>query len=79
MEKASGEMALRMHLEELKHLRQILARLNREIRGLAQSEEYGVQVRLLRTIPGISTLTAMILLVELQEIRRFPSLDELAA
>jgi transposase len=79
MEKASGEMALRMHLEELKHLRQILARLDREVRGLAQSEEYRVQVRLLRTIPGISTLTAMILLVELQEISRFPSLDELAA
>ncbi len=79
MEKASGEVALRMHLEELKHLRQILARLDREIRVLAQSEEYGVQVRLLRTIPGISTLTAMILLTELQEISRFPSLDELAA
>ena len=33
---------------------------------------------MLRTIPAISTLTAMILLTELQEITRFPSLDELA-
>jgi transposase len=79
MERASGEVALRMHLEELRHLRQILARLDREIRVLAQTEEYQTQVRLLRTIPGISTLTAMILLTELQEISRFRSLDELAS
>jgi transposase len=79
MERASGEVALRIHLEELKHLRQILARLDREIRALAQGGEYVVQVRLLRTIPGISTLAAMILLVELQEISRFRSLDELAS
>ena len=38
---------------------------------MARTEEYAVQVRLLRTIPGISTLTAMILLTELQEISRF--------
>jgi transposase len=79
MERASGEVALRMHLDELKHLRQILARLDREIRLLAQTGEYGVQVRLLKTIPGISTLTAMILLTELQKISRFRSLDELAS
>lgn len=79
MERASGEVALRIHVEELKHLRQILARLDREIRGLAQTGEYKAQVLLLRTIPGISTLTAMILLTELQEISRFRSLDELAS
>jgi transposase len=79
MERASGEAALRIHVEELKHLRQMIARLDREIRLLAQSGEYVIQVRLLRTIPGISTLTAMILLSELQEIRRFGSLDKLAA
>jgi len=79
MERSSGEVALRMHLEELKHLRQIIARLDREIRLLAQTGEYEVQVRLLRTVPGIGTLTAMILLTELQEISRFCSLDELAS
>ncbi len=78
MEKASGDLALQIHLEELKSLRQIIVKLNREIRVLARTKEYAVQVILLRTIPGISTLTAMILLTELQEITRFPSLDELA-
>jgi transposase len=78
MERASGNVALRVHLEELRHLRQILARLDREVRVLAGTEEYVGQVRLLRTIPGISILTAMILLTELQAISRFASLDELS-
>ena len=79
MERASGEMALKIHLEELKYLRQMIGKLDREIRVLARTEGYTVQVYLLRTIPGISTLTAMILLTELQEISRFASLDELAS
>jgi transposase len=79
MERASGDVALQIHLEELKSLRQIIAKLDREIRVLARTKEYVIQVILLRSIPGISTLTAMILLTELQEITRFPSLDELAS
>lgn len=79
MERASGGVAIKIHLEELRHLRKIITKLSREIRLLARTEEYAAQVRLLRTIPGISTLTAMILLTELQTITRFASLDELAA
>jgi transposase len=78
MERASGDMALQIHLEELCHLRQIIAKLNRAILALSRTEEYRSRVLLLRTVPGISTLTAMILLTEIGEIRRFPSIDELA-
>jgi transposase len=79
MERASGDIALRAHLEELKHLRQLIASLNRAILVLARAEEYRVPVAQLKTIPGISTLTAMTLLTELCEITRFPSLDELSS
>jgi transposase len=79
MERASGDMALKIHLEELCHLRQIIAKLNRGILALARTEEYRSGVSLLRTVPGISTLTAMILLTELGEITRFPSIDELTS
>lgn len=79
MERASGDIALKAHLEELKHLRQLIASLNRAILALARTEEYRVPVGLLKTIPGISTLTAMTLLTELYEITRFPSLDELSS
>jgi len=78
MERASGDIALKAHLEELNHLRQLIASLNRAILRLARTEQYRSFVRLLKTVPGISTLTAMILLAELGEITRFPSLDELS-
>jgi len=78
MERASGDIALKAYLEELSHLRQLIASLNRAILHLARTEEYRPLVRLLKAVPGISTLTAMILLTELGEITRFPSLDELS-
>jgi transposase len=78
MQKASGDMALKIHLEELKHLRQIIASLNRAVLALARTEQYRVPVSLLKTVPGISTLTAMTLLTELSDIARFPSLDEMS-
>jgi len=79
MERASGDLALKAHLEELKHLKQIIASINRAIILLSRQEEYHGWVRLLKTIPGISTLTAMILLTELCELARFATLDRLAS
>ncbi len=79
MERASGNFALKVHLEELTHLRQIIANLNRAILSLSRTEEYRADVLLLKSIPGISTLTAMILLTEIVDISRFPSLDKLAS
>ena len=79
LERASGDTALKAHLEELTHLRQLIASLNRAILHLARTQEYRPLVRLLRTIPGISTLAAMILLVELDKITRFASLDQLSS
>ena len=79
MERASGNMALKVHLEELKHLRQIIAEMNRAIRALATSDGYRDNVRILKTVPGISTLTAMTLLTELYDINRFKTLDRLCS
>jgi transposase len=79
MERASGDFALKAHLEELTHLRQIIAKLNRSILSLSRTEEYRADVLLLKSVPGISTLTAMIILTELADIFRFSSLDKLAS
>jgi len=79
MERASGDLALKVHLEELKHLRQIIAGLNKAIRALSRTDTYRDKVLLLRSVPGISTLTAMTLLTELYDISRFSSLDKLAS
>jgi len=79
MERDSGDIALKALLEELGYLRQILARVNRAILALARTEPYRSSVLRLRSIAGISTLTAMILLTELGDMARFSSLDHLCS
>lgn len=79
MERASGNIALKVHLEELKHIRRIITEMNRAIRKLANSADYRDNVRILKTVPGISTLTAMTLLSELYDINRFKTLDKLCS
>ncbi len=77
MERDSGNTALKAHLEELAYLRQLIATVNRAILKLAGSAEYAIPVKVLKSAPGISTLTAMILLTELCDMARFASLDSL--
>lgn len=80
MRKQSGKIALMDHINELKHCRQRIAELNRHIRQLANEPRYKENVELLTSIPGIGTLTAMILLTELGDIiTRFKNLDLLAS
>lgn len=50
-----------------------------EIRELSQSEAYAGQVLLLRSIPGIGSLTAMTILTELEQINRFSNFDQLCS
>jgi transposase len=77
MERASGDAVLKAYLEELKHLKKIIASINRAIILLSRETEYRDSVQRLKTVPGVSTLTAMILLTELCELARFASLDKL--
>ena len=79
MNQISGDHALKAHLDELHHLRKTIAGLNRDIRALSRTERYHTNVTLLRTIPGISILSAMILLTELHDIHRFKNLDKLCS
>lgn len=79
MERASGDMALKAHLSELAHIRQTIAELNLAIRALANTDDYRNNVQLLKSVPGISTLTAMTLLTELYDISRFKTLDKLCS
>jgi transposase len=75
--RTSGNVTLKVHLDELLHLRALLAQLNREIRKLALTSVYQKDVALLKTVPGIGILAAMILLTELHTINRFKNLDDL--
>jgi len=78
-QRASGDDALKSLLEELLYLRPIIARLTKQIRALSDEEPYRKSVLYLRSIHGISTLSAMIFLTELIDIDRFGTLDRLAS
>jgi transposase len=74
----SGTIALKALLNELFTLRTTIAELTRDIRRLADETRYRTQVELLRSIPGISTLSALVFLTEVISVDRFKNLDRLA-
>ncbi len=78
-EHTSGTIALKTLIEELLHLRKLIVGLTRQIILLSRTYDYAEASWLLKTIPGISTLTAMILLTEIGDISRFKNLDKLAS
>lgn len=75
----SGDRVMQIHLEELRYLRGLIVSLNRDLLLLSREPAYRESVRRLKTVPGVSTLTAMIFLTELVDIDRFASLDRLAS
>ncbi len=54
-------------------------RLKKSVNSLSELPRFKKHVSLLKTIPGISTITAMKLLTELHNIERFPNLNKLCA
>ena len=49
------------------------------LKELAKEERYSESVAILRSIPGIGIISAMEILLELQDIKRFSTADQLAA
>jgi transposase len=76
---ASGDAVLQTLLRELQMYRQMISDTTRRIRKLAEQVRYRDSAGYLRSIPGISTLTAMTLLTELVDIGRFKTPDQLAS
>lgn len=54
-------------------------RLTHEVIELARKEKYASKVKLLKSIPGIGALSAIEILVEIQDMSRFETSVELAA
>jgi transposase len=73
----SGKITLDSFIKQSKNLRATVLDLTKQIQKLSQSEPYQEGVTLLRSLPGIGILTAMIILTELETIMRFSTLDKL--
>jgi len=68
---------LHVLIAESNHLRASILDITRQVRRLSQTEAYQKQVTLVRSVPGIGLITAMIILTELETINRFSNLDKM--
>ena len=68
---------LMLMLEQVQLLRALLLKTERKLRQLMRSDDFKHKSRTLRSIPGIGPLTAMLLLLEVNDVRRFKSFDAL--
>jgi len=66
-------------IELYEYLTDQLMKMNERVKELSQSLKYRQRLKLLCSIPGIGTLIGMEILVELPEMERFKSGDELAS
>jgi transposase len=76
---AKVKMSLHIKIHMLKTIREQLLTINRELRKLAYSPLYKNQVELLLTIPSIGMTSALIIICEIEDIKRFRSFDHLAS
>jgi transposase len=75
----SGNNTLAIYLAEAEFCRNTLAGITKQIHALSGEGKYARQVELLISVPGIGRLTAMTVLTELEDIKRFKSRDTLCS
>jgi len=75
----SAQKSLNLLIDECEYLRSIILEATKAIRELSRSEAYFNQVQLLQSIPGIGSLTAMVIMTEIETINRFSNFDKLCS
>jgi transposase len=69
------QLALEEYLEEIRRLEEKIGRLDKKIEEAAQGDRYVEQVRKLRAFRGIEYLTALSLVCEIGDFKRFPTAE----
>ena len=77
MTEKSGLDSLKLLIDTVKTLRASLLKTTKQIQELSKTQHYNERIVLLRSVPGIGLITAMILLTELENIERFGNIDQL--
>ena len=78
-EREGERLTFQHHVAEVKHHVERRAALDMELGRIASAEPYAAPVRRLARLRGISTLSALALLVEIGDFRRFKSPRQLMA
>lgn len=76
---SSKSIKLKVLIGELEYHRKTISDITKLIRALSLDVRYKKYVKLLTTIPGISLLSAMIILTELGDIKTYNRIDKLAS
>jgi transposase len=71
----TGRTALDLMIEQGEQTRKRVYQATISIKKLSQTPAYKESVELLRSVPGIGLLSAMILLTEIENIQRFTNID----
>ena len=71
--------ALDTALEEYLFIRKLLSTTTKQIRALSLQPSLNKTQRMIQSIPGIGLLNSMIILTEIQEMKRFKTLDKLCS
>jgi transposase len=78
-ETQSLRYALDTAIEEYSQVRKLLSHATKQVRALSQLGSSVTIQKLLQSIPGIGIVNAMIIMTELQDMRRFKTLDKLCS
>ena len=74
----TGTDALNLLIKEAEQQRLILLEATQKIRALSKTERYSKNMMLITSIPGIGLITGIMLLAEIEDIKRFENSDKLA-
>lgn len=68
-----------LHIDQFVRLREMLLQETRAIRTISRSAPFAEPLRLIQTVPGIGITTGITLLLEIDDIGRFKSANQLAS
>ena len=75
----SATTALRVIIDQCKHLRKNQLEITRKIRSLSKTEKYYHRFKLLTSVSGIGPTISMLFLTEIEDVMRFKKLDQLSS
>jgi transposase len=79
MKEQSGRQALDTLIEAARNQRKLLLDITKMIKELSKGSKYSDQVKLLRSIPGIGLINSMVILTEVENIKRFAKDEKFAS
>jgi transposase len=74
---ASARIHLDILLQGYLQAREMVLTATRQVRALSRQARYQSQIKLIRSIPGIGEITALLLITEIGDIKRFKQFDQL--